>query len=256
VWVDDVDVCGPREARSSTEQALARTALLAAAACALVDAVVFMVATPQLPGTLRIGVLAVIVCVDAALASPARFSGWVTVAHAVAAVGLAVVLRTTPAADMDLIGGAVAAFRAGAWLRGRSSVGALVTLASGAVFSQMVADPGNVLAAFTELMKDAWIPWLVGYYTATRGAFISALRHDHRNELRDATAQVEKSVDRVRTSIARCHLPSRQRDRNSRGRRTHQAHGHTGIRRPGDHRFTHRRRHVHPFGNGRTPPNA
>jgi signal transduction histidine kinase len=203
VWVDDVDVCRPREARASTEQALARTALLAAAACALVDAVVFMVETPQLPGTLRIGVLAVIVCVDAALASPARFSGWVTVAHAVAAVGLAVVLRTTPAADMDLIGGAVAAFRAGAWLRGRSSVGALVALASGAVFSQMVADPGNVLAACTELMKDAWIPWLVGYYTATRGAFISALRHDHGNELRDATAQVEKTVDQVRTSIAR-----------------------------------------------------
>jgi signal transduction histidine kinase len=201
--VENVEVPGSMQARTSTEQSIGRQALLVAVACALVDAVVFVVATPNLPAAPRIAALAVIVCVDAALALPARFSGWVTVAHAVTAVGLALILEATPAADMDLIGTAIAAYRAGAWLRGRSSIGALIALASGAVISQMVADPANILAAFTELMKDAYIPWLVGRYTTTRGAFISALRHEHKNELREATARVESAVGKVRTSIAR-----------------------------------------------------
>ncbi|WP_218163948.1 sensor histidine kinase [Actinomadura madurae] len=192
-WAD-----APRVMRS-----LERRALPVAVACLLVDAVVVGVATPDLPVALRAGVLAAVVGVDAALALPVRYSGWVVVLHAVTAVGLAVVLRGTPEPELDLVGTVIAAYRAGAWLRGRWSVGAVSALAVGAVTAQLVADPANPLAAATEMMKDACIPWLVGRYTSSRRAHISELRHNRENELREAAAEMERAVDRVRTSIAR-----------------------------------------------------
>ncbi|MFD9702514.1 sensor histidine kinase [Lentzea sp. NPDC059081] len=180
-----------------------RQALLIALACLVVDTVVFAVATPELSPAVRIGAFVVIVCVDAVLALPPRYSGWVTVVHAVAAVGLALVLHGTSNPDMDLVGGVIAAYRAGAWMHGRWSVAAVAGLAAGAVLSQAVADPANVLAMVTEMMKDAFIPWMVGRYTSARRAHISELRHNREKELREATEEVDNAVRRVRTSIAR-----------------------------------------------------
>lgn len=184
-------------------RSLGRQALLIAVACLLVDTAVFAAATPELPVALQVGAIVAIVCVDAALGLPARYSGWVAVAHAVTAVGLAAVLHATPDPSMDLVGGLIAAYRAGAWLRGWSSIGTVILLAAGAVISQAIADPANLLAMVTEPMKDAFIPWLVGRYTSSRRAYVSELRHNRENELRDAAAEREKAVHRVRTSIAR-----------------------------------------------------
>ncbi|MFJ5992797.1 sensor histidine kinase [Lentzea sp. NPDC092896] len=204
--VDDSGTTAPH-ARDAAAPHVVRSlgwqALLIALACLLVDAVVFTAATPEVPLGLRAAALVAIVCVDGALALPLRFSGWVTLAHAVTAVGLALMLRTTPDADMDLVGGVIAAYRAGAWLHGRASVAAVLALATGAVLSQAVADPSNVLATVTEMMKDAFIPWMVGRYTSARRAYISEIRHNRENELREANAEVDKAVRRVRTSIAR-----------------------------------------------------
>ncbi|WP_367038854.1 histidine kinase [Streptomyces sp. Je 1-332] len=188
----------PRVMRSLEMQAR-----LASVACLLVDAVVFVVATPDLHAPVRIGALLGIVCVDAALALPARYSASVAGIHAVAAIGLAVVLHSTPEADLDLVGTVIAAYRAGAWLKGRWSIGALSVLATAAVISQLVADPADLLSVVTEMMKDACIPWLVGRYTSGRRAYITELRHNRENELREATAAGEMAVVRVRASIAR-----------------------------------------------------
>jgi signal transduction histidine kinase len=188
----------PRGARQLEWQAL-----LVASACLIVDVVVFVAATPGFPLPLRLGWILVIVCVDAALVLPARYSGWVALAQAIAAIGLALVLRGTSDADLDLVGGLIGAYRAGAWLRGRSAFAALGALCTGVVVSQLVADPNHGLTAVIELMKDGGIPWLVGRYTTARRAYISELRHRRENESRDAAVEVEKAVERVRTSIAR-----------------------------------------------------
>ncbi|MEU8397015.1 histidine kinase [Nonomuraea sp. NPDC048892] len=184
-------------------QSLARQARLIALACLLVDVALYVVATPALPAAPRIGGLVAIVCVDAALALPPRYSGHVAVAHAAAAIGLALLLQATPGADWDLIGGVIAAYRTGAWLRDRSSIAAAVVLAAGMAVAESVAGPGDPLSAVTGIMKDAFIPWLVGRYTSARRGYIAELHHNREMEVRDATAKMERAAERLRTSIAR-----------------------------------------------------
>ncbi|MFD4640831.1 sensor histidine kinase [Lentzea sp. NPDC058436] len=188
---------------SRVERAFGWQAFLIALACLAVDTVAFTSAAPELPFAAYAGALVVIVCADAALALPPRCSAWVTVGHAVVAVGMAVMFREAPETDMDLVGGMIAAYRAGAWLYGGVSVAAVVMLASGAVAAQALVDPSNVLTTVTEVMKDAFIPWMVGRYTSARRAYISEVRHNRENEVREATAEVDKAVRRVRTTIAR-----------------------------------------------------
>ncbi|MEV5893209.1 sensor histidine kinase [Nonomuraea fuscirosea] len=184
-------------------QSLARQARLIALACLLVDVALYVVATPGLPAALRIGGLIAIVGVDAALALPPRYSAHVAVAHAAAAVGLALLLRAAPGADWDLIGGVIAAYRTGAWLRDRSSIAAAVVLAAGMAVAEPVAGPGDPLSAVTGIMKDVFIPWLVGRYTSARRGYIAELHHNREMEVRDATAKMERAAERLRTSIAR-----------------------------------------------------
>ncbi|MEV5407768.1 histidine kinase [Thermopolyspora sp. NPDC052614] len=184
-------------------RSLARQARLIALACLLVDVVMFVAETPGLPGPLRIGGMLLIVAVDAALALPPRYSGQVAVAHAATAVALAALLKAAPEADWDLIGTVIAAYRTGAWLRDRASAAAVVTLAVGMTAATWVAGPGDLLAAVTGIVKDAFIPWLVGRYTSARRGYIAELRHNREMELRDATAEMERAADRMRTSIAR-----------------------------------------------------
>jgi signal transduction histidine kinase len=188
---------------SGVMQSLARQARLIALACLLVDVVMFAEGTPGLPGALRAGGLVAIVCVDAALALPPRYSGQVAVAHAVTAVGLALLLQSAPGADWDLIGGVIAAYRTGAWLRDRASIGAVVALAAGMAIAGSVAGSGGLLVAVTGIAKDAVIPWLVGRYTSARRGHLAELHHNREMELRDATAEMERSEARLRTSIAR-----------------------------------------------------
>jgi signal transduction histidine kinase len=186
-----------------TERSLSLQARLIAVVCLLVDLVVFATLSPDLPVLPRVLVLAAIVCVDGALALPTRYSGWVVLAQAAAAVGLAVVLRGTPAADHDLVGGLIAAYRAGAWLGGWRAIAVLAIAAAGAGASQALLVPLAPLTVAVEGVRDALVPWMVGRYTSARRAYISELRHRRESELRDAATAVEKAVATERTSIAR-----------------------------------------------------
>ena len=100
--------------------ALARQSLLVAAVCLLADVAAFFTAGPvsQLRA-LDWAVLAAVAVVDAALALPARHSGWVALAHAVvrfAAEGL--LGGSTIGRQANDAGSLIAGYRAGAWLRG------------------------------------------------------------------------------------------------------------------------------------------
>lgn len=188
----------PGELRS-----LGRQARLIALACLVVDVAGFVVATPDLAAVLRVASLAVIVGVDAALALPPKYSGGLAVAHAAAAVCLAFVLQTTPNADWGLAGGMIAAYRVGAWLRSRSSTGAIVALAVAAAVGGSIAYSPTTLTILHAVVQNAFIPWLVGRYTSARRSYVSELRHNRELELRDATAEMERAAERLKTSIAR-----------------------------------------------------
>jgi len=195
---------GPARRTEATREAwsLNLQARLVALACVLVDGAVFVSVTPHLSPGVRTGGLAVVVVVDLALALPTRWSGWTALAHAAAAVGLALAV-TGQAEPLDLVGTMIAAYRAGAWLGDRASAGALVALSVGGLLAESSAGTPDVLTALTEAMKDAVIPWMVGRYTSARRSYISELRHNREMELRDATAAMEKAAGRMRTSIAR-----------------------------------------------------
>jgi len=177
-------------------------ARLIALACLVVDVVGFLVVTPHLAIGLRVVTVAGIVLVDAALSLPARYSAQLAVAHCLAAVGLALVLRNVPGADWNLAGGLIAAYRVGAWLKRRSSVASLVALALGVVVGTWLVTHSAVSTLLTP-MENALIPWLVGRYTSSRRGFIEELRHNRELEVRDARAETERAANRLQTSIAR-----------------------------------------------------
>ncbi|MBA3906588.1 MAG: hypothetical protein H0X35_07890, partial [Pseudonocardiales bacterium] len=109
---------------------LNRQSVLVAAVCLLVDSVAFLAAGPI--AALRPqdwAVLVAAVVVDAALALPARYSGWVALAHAVVVVGGAGLLGGVPfLREANSAGALIAAYRAGAWLRGGAASSALLAL--------------------------------------------------------------------------------------------------------------------------------
>ena len=71
-----------RSAGGSMGRSLVRLSVLVALVCLVVDSVSFLV---QGPGSSHLFLLLVIISVDAALALPAKYSGWVALAHALAA---------------------------------------------------------------------------------------------------------------------------------------------------------------------------
>lgn len=183
----------------SVGRSLARLSVLVAVVCLVVDPVGFIV---HGPGLSRPWLLLVIVVVDAALALPAKYSGWVAVAHAVASITIAATLRGT-GWDADLAGDLIAGYRAGAWLRGWSAVGSLAALAAGVVCARWAGGSTDWLSMVVEIVKNALLPWLVGRYTTGRRAYIDEMRHRRDSELRDAKTEVEQAVARERTAIAR-----------------------------------------------------
>jgi signal transduction histidine kinase len=179
--------------------------LLVAAVCLLADVAAFFTAGPvsQLRA-LDWAVLAAVAVVDAALALPARHSGWVALAHAVvrfAAEGLLGGL--TIGRQANDAGSLIAGYRAGAWLRGGAASMALAVLALGiggaSLFSR--GHDGGVL--LVEVTKNALLPWLVGRYTTARRAHIAELEQRAENQRRDAHAAVEHAVAEERSAIAR-----------------------------------------------------
>jgi signal transduction histidine kinase len=192
---------GVRDLSSS----LARQSLLVAGVCLLADVAAVLSAGPitQLR-PVDWAVLAALAVADAALALPARLSGWVALAHAVvriAASGLLVGSSTR--GEIADAGTLIAGYRAGAWLRGRAAVASLIVLMLGIGGAHLIggAHHGEVLPV--EVLKNAVLPWLVGRYTTARRAYIAELEQRAENQRRDARAAVDHAVAEERSAIAR-----------------------------------------------------
>ncbi|SDF75937.1 Signal transduction histidine kinase [Lentzea fradiae] len=149
------------------------------------------------PGAL---VLVLTLAVDAMLAGPARLSGWVALAQAV--LPLVVLVAIGPGVESNDAGQLIAAYRAGAWLRGAPAF-----LSLGALFASLVVwsvgigvSPAEGLLVAT---KAALLPWLVGRYTTARRAYLAELEKRSEMEKRDAKAAVAKAIADERSAIAR-----------------------------------------------------
>jgi len=185
--------------------ALERQSLLVAMVCLLADATAFLTAGPvsHLRATDWL-LLAALVAVDAALALPARYSGWVALAHGVlliAAAGLAG--GSLAAQHTNEAGFLIAGYRAGAWLRGWSARAALLVLVAGIVGAHLIAPWRGDEILLVEIAKSAVLPWLVGRYTTARRAYIAELQQRANDERRDARAAIDNAVARERSAIAR-----------------------------------------------------
>ncbi|HEY0452684.1 sensor histidine kinase [Actinophytocola sp.] len=194
-----------RLAISDLSGALARQAMLVATVCLVADVAAFLVAGPV--ATLRPQdwvVLAAIAAADAALALPARYSGWVALAHAVLLVGAAALLGGSSAEGRVSDAGAlVAGYRAGAWLRGGAAWLALAAMILGIGGAQLLFGmrDGDLLPI--HILKNAVLPWLVGRYTTARRAYLAELEQRAETQRRDAEAAVEHAVAEERSAIAR-----------------------------------------------------
>ncbi len=177
-------------------RSLVGQSVLVAAVCLVVDSVTFVVLGPGLHSPPAALLLLAIIAVDAALALPARYSGWVALAHGLASVALH---------SSSFAGKLIASYRAGAWLRGWSAFASLAAISCGTALSHLHVRPGVADWLFYALQigSNALLPWLVGRYTTARRAYIDEMRHRREVEARDAAAEVDKAVARERTAIAR-----------------------------------------------------
>ncbi|MEU9454809.1 histidine kinase [Streptomyces sp. NPDC048277] len=186
---------------------LARQSLLVAAVTLVVDCLGFLLTTASsYPPPWRWAVLAAIVVVDAALATPARMSGVVAVAQsAVAIAGSALLLGSGgPPRQLNDAGLLISAYRAGAWLDRVPAVVSLLFLAVGAVAGRILGEgsmgQGRIVLDAT---ANALLPWLVGRYTTARRAYIAELEQRAERERHSRQQALAEAIADERSSIAR-----------------------------------------------------
>jgi signal transduction histidine kinase len=192
---------GARDLSSS----LARQSLLVAAVCLLADVAGFLSRGPVT--ALRPqdwAVLGGIVAVDAALALPARYSGWVALGQAVMVIASAGLLAGSSLAGQgNGAGPLIAGYRAGAWLRGVAAAMSLAAMVLGTGASQLIFGSHENDTVPVHVLQIAVLPWLVGRYTTARRAYIAELEQRAETQRRDAHAAVEHAVAEERSAIAR-----------------------------------------------------
>jgi signal transduction histidine kinase len=183
---------------------LARQSLLVASVCLLTDVAALLTAGPVSKfRALDWGALVVITLADAALALPARLSGWVALVHAAVRFAAGLLGASMVGGQLNDAGFLIAGYRAGAWLRGGAAYLALAVLVIGVGAGNLVSlrHNGEVLAV--EVGKTALLPWLVGRYTTARRAHIAELERQAENQRRDAKTAIDRAVADERSSIAR-----------------------------------------------------
>ena len=195
----------PTTGAGDLTRSLTRQSVLVAAVCLFADTLAFLLSGPM--SALRPQdwiVLVMVAAADAALALPARFSGWVALAHAVVQVMAAVLtLGANSAHRLSGAGALIAGYRAGAWLRGVPAWLALGALMLGIAGAQMISGPHDHKILVVEVVKDALLPWLVGRYTTARRGYIAELEQRAETQRRDAQAALERAVAEERSTIAR-----------------------------------------------------
>ena len=195
----------PTTGAGDLTRSLTRQSVLVAAVCLFADTLAFLLSGPM--SALRPQdwiVLVMVAAADAALALPARFSGWVALAHAVVQVMAAVLtLGTSSVHRVSGAGALIAGYRAGAWLRGVPAWLALGALMLGIAAAQFISGPHDHKILVVEVVKDALLPWLVGRYTTARRGYIAELEQRAETQRRDAQAALERAVAEERSTIAR-----------------------------------------------------
>jgi signal transduction histidine kinase len=182
---------------------LAGQSLLVAGACVVVDVLAFVVqGLPPVTFAWVVALLAVIVA-DALLATPTRWSGWVTAAAVAVNAGCGLLLGGPPSLRLNEAGVLVASYRAGAWLRGVPAVVSLAVVIGGIVAAFHARGyPLDWYVAIAAI-KTGLVPWVVGRYTTARREFLDELRRQAEQEERDARDAVSRAIATDRAGIAR-----------------------------------------------------
>jgi signal transduction histidine kinase len=180
-----------------TRVSLKRQSWLVAGVCMVVDGVDRVLDgchTPQ-----QWAMVGGVVLVDAALAGPARLSGWVAGLHAIFQFLSALLVGFGPGSDAGVL---VAGFRAGAWLQGGAALASLAVLAVSAMISYAILDPDTARMVIVA-GKVTLLPWLVGRYTSARRAYLAEREQRSERQRRDAKEAVNKAIAQERSAIAR-----------------------------------------------------
>ncbi len=179
-----------------------------AVVAALVDAVVFALSGifAVAPGPAG-AVLVAIVAADLAFAAPPATAAVVAVLQVAIRLAVTVLLHRhgLPVRVAD-VGFLVAGYRAGAWLSGRASLITVPVLVLGACGAPLIA--GGAPSAdwrllLTSAISGGVVPWLVGRYTAGRGAYIAALEQRERLARQQQRTALERALTDEREAIAR-----------------------------------------------------
>jgi signal transduction histidine kinase len=189
-------------------RSLARQSVVVAVVAALIDASMLTLsgvfeAAPWQGAAVVVGIVAA----DLALAAPPRTAGIVAVAQVVLRLLEALLLnRYGFAARFADVGFLVAGYRAGAWMVGPKSVLTVVTLCSGFAATHFLvvsntSKDWRLLLATT--VSVGMVPWLVGRYTAARGAYIADLEQQAQLRRQEHLAALERAVADERAAIAR-----------------------------------------------------
>lgn len=182
---------------------LAGQSLLVAGACAVIDVLAFVVqGLPPVTFAWVVALLA-IVGADALLATRTRWSGWVAGIAVAVNAGCGLLLGGPPNLRLNEAGVLVAAYRAGAWLRGAPAVASLVVVIAGLVPAFLVRGHPLDWTVAIAAVKTGLISWLVGRYTTARREYIDELRRQTEQEERDAREAVGRAIAEDRAGIAR-----------------------------------------------------
>ncbi|WP_155980876.1 sensor histidine kinase [Nocardia sp. CNY236] len=189
-------------------RSLARQSLLVAVVAALIDVVVlsFYGAFAVAPWQTGLAV-ATIVAADLALAAPPRTAGVVAIVHVLARLSAGLLLyRLGFLIRFADIGFVVAGYRAGAWLSGPKSVSTMVLMCGGLASAHLLTNSPTaqdwlLLIAITA--SGGCVPWLVGRYTAARGAYIAELEQHAQLRQQEHRAALDRAVADERAAIAR-----------------------------------------------------
>ncbi len=192
----------------TVRRSLARQSLLVAVAAATVDTLVFTIT--GLYGSAPVTAIALtvaIVAADLALAAPPATAAAVALAHVAVRVAECWLLHHYGlAARIADVGFLVAGYRAGAWLSLRASLVTVPLLGAGASLSSLIvvapaARDWRLLAA--QAVSAGLVPWMVGRYTATRGAHIAELEQRERLRRQEQRAALDLALADEREAIAR-----------------------------------------------------
>lgn len=189
-------------------RSLARQSLVVAVVAAAIDASmlvlngIFSVAPWQASAVL-IGIVAA----DLALAAPPRTAGVVAIVQVALRLAEAVLLhRHGFAARFADVGFLVAGYRAGAWMTGPKSVATVITMSTGCAAAHLLVGSNTshdwrLLLAST--VSAGVVPWLVGRYTAARGAYIADLEQQAKLREQEQRTALARALTEERAAIAR-----------------------------------------------------